>query len=179
MDANALFFLALLPGSPVEREVTAFKEVCAQLFQASHALKSPPHITLIPPFRWPSQQLPVLAGALQDFAARQKSFDITLRGFNCFEPGVIFVDVVENQQLKMLQSGLFHFLQQAFGLPDERGKRFHPHMTIAHRDLKPTVFPKAWEHFSNLDYQRTFSVDRLTLLEHAERMWQAREEFYF
>lgn len=116
---------------------------------------------------------------MDEFAQIQQPFELQLRGFNCFEPRVIFVDIVENQQLKTLQSGLFHHLEKTVGLQDERAKRFHPHITIAHRDLQRRQFPKAWEHFSKIGYERSFQVEGLVLLEHVGRKWVARESFAF
>lgn len=179
MTRGPLFFIGILPDEPIQKEVTAFKQDCARLFQASHALKSPPHLTLIPPFPWPLQQLKKLENALEEFAQQQRPFELQLHGFNCFQPRVIFVDIVENQQLNILQSKLFHYLEKTLDLNDERAQRFHPHMTIAHRDLQQVQFPKAWAHFSTMEYERSFQVDGLVLLEHVERKWVPREVFFF
>ena len=179
MFRDPLFFIALLPGEDIQREVTIFKQDCSRLFGASHALKTPPHLTLIPPFPWPRTRLTELGDALDDFAIGQHPFDIELKNFSSFPPRVIFVDVTENQQLKDLQLTLFHHLKKSVGLVDERGNRFHPHTTIAHRDLKPGVFLKAWSHFSKLEYRRTFQADRITLMEHVRGRWEVYEDYFF
>jgi 2'-5' RNA ligase len=179
MNRDPLFFIALLPPGDIQREVTDFKKVCARLFKASHALKTPPHLTLIPPFSWPRTRLGELGDALDDFALGQPSFEIELKNFSSFPPRVIFVDVVENQQLAVLQLALFHHLKKSVGLEGERGNRFHPHMTIAHRDLKKYLFPEAWVYFSEMEYERNFTVESLVLLEHLRGRWEVREEFYF
>ena len=176
---DPLFFIALLPTEDIQQEVTNFKLDCARRFNASHALKTPPHLTLIPPFPWPQARLGELGGALDDFANCQTTFEVKLQNFNYFQPRVIFVDVVENQQLEKLQLALFHHLKKSVGLEDERGNRFHPHMTIAHRDLKPGEFPKAWAHFSKIEYRRTFKAEKLTLLEHLNSRWEICEDFHF
>ena len=48
---TALYYIALLPPENIRQEVTALKEHAAEAFHSSKALNSPPHITLIPPFR--------------------------------------------------------------------------------------------------------------------------------
>ena len=48
----SLFFIAIMPNKELEEEVYAFKKYMASHFGAQHALKSPAHITLIPPFKW-------------------------------------------------------------------------------------------------------------------------------
>lgn len=176
---DPLFFIAVLPPDDIQREVTNFKKDCARLFKASHALKTPPHLTLIPPFPWHRTRLGEVGDALDDFALDQSPFDIELTNFNSFPPRVIFVDVFENQQLKDLQLALFHHLKKTVGLADERGNRFHPHMTIAHRDLKKSVFPEAWAYFSAREYERSFTAEKITLLEHLNGKWEVLEEFYF
>jgi 2'-5' RNA ligase len=179
LTSNPLFFIGILPDESIQKEITAFKQDCARLFGAGHALKSPPHITLIPPFPWPLQQLKKLEMALEEFAQQQAAFELQLSGFDCFQPRVVFVDIVENQQLKTLQASLFHFLEKRLQLTDERARRFHPHITIAHRDLRREQFPKAWAHFTKMEYERRFQVEGLVLLEHVERKWLAREPFPF
>lgn len=174
-----LFFIALLPPEDIQQEVTNFKRDCASRFKSGHALKTSPHLTLIPPFSWPLTRLGDLGDALQNFASVQTSFEVALKDFSSFPPRVIFVDVVENGQLKTLQSGLFQHLKETVGLEDERGRHFHPHMTIAHRDLKPTVFQDAWSYFSGLGYRRSFRAEDLTLLEHVNHRWQVYEDYPF
>jgi 2'-5' RNA ligase len=179
MTRDPLFFIAALPREDIQQEVTRFKQDCERLFHASHALKTPPHLTLIPPFTWPRTRLGELANALDDFALSQSELEIELRGFDCFKPKVIFIDVVVNQRLKDLQSSLFHHLEKSVRFVDERSNRFHPHVTIAHRDLNPAVFPPAWAYFSKIEYRRTFQLDRITLLEHVRGRWEMFEEYYF
>ena len=50
-DHFSRFFIAILPPETIQREITDFKEEIARDFKSSHALKSPPHITLLMPFR--------------------------------------------------------------------------------------------------------------------------------
>ncbi len=176
---DPLFFIAILPGEEIQKKVTGFKQECARRFKASHSLKSPPHLTLIPPFPWPQSKLGELGKALKDFTLDQTPFDIELKNFSSFPPRVIFVDVVENQSLKGLQYALFHHLKKSVGLEDERGSRFHPHMTIAHRDLKPHAFSEAWAYFSKMEYYQTFTAEKITLLEHLNGRWEIYEDYYF
>jgi len=58
-----LFFVALLPPEDLQREISAFKKHIANTWGACHALKSPPHITLQPPFDWPENELASLKNA--------------------------------------------------------------------------------------------------------------------
>jgi 2'-5' RNA ligase len=174
---DPLFFIALLPTEHIQQEVTSFKNICAERFKASHALTSPPHITLIPPFPWPATKLNKLGNTLDNFAAVQKSFEVQLKDFNCFKPRVLFVDVLPNPLLLNLQKALIEHLEESVGLKDERNNRFHAHMTIAHRDLRHWVFSEAWEYFSQQRYTRIFIAQQLSLMEHSRGHWQVYESY--
>ena len=175
--SNPLYFIALVPPPSIYEEVTAFKQYAAQHFDSGHALSSPPHITLIPPFRWPENQYTRLRTSLTNFRFRAPSFSIKLLHFSSFPPRVIFIDVAENTALISLQKQLAqHFVQQ-LDIQHKSPFGFHPHMTVAFRDLKKEVFPKAWAHFSEQTYQRVFSVDQLALLQHDGKKWQIQANF--
>ncbi|MFS8805191.1 2'-5' RNA ligase family protein [Synechococcus sp. R55.6] len=83
-------FLALLPPPALQEQVTAIKQQFAEQFASQAALRSPPHITLVPPFEWPSSDLPALTGSLEAFAKQQTPVAIQLSGFGAFAPRVIF-----------------------------------------------------------------------------------------
>ena len=176
---HPLYFIALLPDLEIQQEVTAFKQECAVQFNASHALKSPPHITLIPPFRWNPKEMEKLKLSLVDFAFDQLSFSIYLNGFASFPPRVLFVDVEQNETLVALQSDLLKHLQQQLHFKNKNAQRFHPHMTIAHRDLEEAVFPTAWAYFSKIKYERQCLAGDLVLLQHINRKWEILERFDF
>ena len=176
---NPLFFIALLPSREIQDETTAFKLECARLFGASHALNSPPHVTLQAPFRWPLEQLDELQSTLTEFANGQMSFAVALKDFSCFRPRVLFVGVEKGKSLLELQEKLANHLLRKLALKDKRSRRFHPHLTIAHRDLKEADFPAAWKHFSKKSYQRHFPAKGLYLLRHQGGKWEVIDEFKF
>ena len=176
---QALYFIAVLPDEKIAREVTAFKQYIASHFGASHALKSPPHITLLPPFKRAEAQEADLCDALEQFAEEQPSFTLRLKGFNCFAPRVLYVDVAPNPALRELQQQLEVHLSKALNLRSDRSHGFNPHMTIAHKDLVRARFPSAWAHFSALPYERDCNIEALTLVKHNGRVWEAYRDFEF
>jgi 2'-5' RNA ligase len=169
--AEALYFVALLPDQQIQQEVTAFKQVAAELFGSKHALKSPPHITLVPPFWLPTELLPQLQGTLADVADRLSPFPVQLRGFDHFGDRVIFIKVEPDRQLGKCQDLTAQQLQQQLGTsPDPR--HYHPHLTVAFKDLKRRYFTEAWEYFAKVPYVRTFTARHLTLLRHNGQLWE-------
>ena len=176
---SPLFFVALLPNEAIQKEVTQFKEYAAEHFRSSRALRSPPHITLALPFRWPESRVGALCDALELFATEEKSFRLGLNNFNCFAPRVIFVDVERKFELQELQSRLTAYLQARLGLENKTHRDFSPHVTVAFKDLHRRVFPEAWAYFSRLNYEREFLADALALLQHNGKRWEVLHRFAF
>ncbi len=176
-----LFFIALLPPKEIQSEITQIKQYFAQNYDSRHALKSPPHITLQPPFKWSASDLKSLEQCCQSFAAQQLPFSVMLSGFNAFPPRVIYVDVVKTVELIALQTHLVTHLDDYLELPsnNSRVRPFTPHMTVAFRDLTRKNFRVAWTEFQNQTIQFEFFARQLTLLVHTGKHWQIQQEFWF
>jgi len=174
-----LYFLALLPDPAIQQEVTAFKETARDRFGSGHALKSPPHITLVPPFRLEKtpESGEALEVALRD-AAPGPSFPVQLRDFDRFGQRVIFVHVQLSEALITSQRQAADAFYRHLGVKPET-RPFHPHLTVAFRDLDRKVFPEAWAYFSGISYQRTFTAERVTLLRHNGQRWEIAGDSYF
>ncbi|HEV7350363.1 2'-5' RNA ligase family protein [Telluribacter sp.] len=173
---QALFFVALLPDERIQQEVTEFKQIAAEQFSSRHALKSPPHITIIPPFKLSNEEATTLPETMSVAASRLAPFPVQLQGFDHFGRSaarnrVIFVDVVIDEALRRCQRVTAEvFYQQLNVQPDDRP--FHAHMTVAFKDLQRQVFRDAWAYFSQLPYEREFTVNALTLLKHNGQRWE-------
>lgn len=167
-----LYFVALLPDLAIQGEVTLFKQTAQDRFSSGHALKSPPHITLVPPFRSEGADF----SPLQAFAHQQSRFTVRLCNFDHFGNRVIFINVSPDPPLLACQTHVAAFCHERFGIePDQRP--FHPHMTIAFRDLQRAAFPDAWSYFSAQLYERTFTAEALTLLRHTGQNWVIEQTF--
>jgi 2'-5' RNA ligase len=116
---------------------------------------------------------------LQQFASHQKRGIIQLLNFNAFPPRVIYVDVVKNDWLENLQKELHRFCKRELNLFNANYKEhaFHPHLTLAFRDIKRQNFQKAWEEFSTKNYEATFSVNEIILLKHNGTFWNEHKKF--
>lgn len=178
---SQLYFIAVIPPEPVYSEVLEFKRSMAGKFNASHSLKTPPHITMYKPFKWEKGREEDLAISLEDFAGEQLSVEMEVNGFGCFAPGVIFVKPIINERLEQMFKDLIEFLKYELDIYDPKfaGRSFNPHMTIAHRDLDKRVFPEAWSDFKTKEYSRSFRFEKLTLLKHNGKSWDTNEDFRF
>lgn len=144
------------------------------------ALRSPAHITLVPPFWMDDALEPNLILDVKLFASAQSPFEITLQNFDAFKPRVIFLAVPENNSLNYLKTLLEEYLLSLHKYPVKKETRpFHPHMTIANRDLRKKDFGSAFEHFNNVSYEASFVVDSIELLMHNGTEWTTRHSWRF
>ena len=176
-----LYFIALLPPQEIQDFATGIKQYFADNYDSKHAFKSPPHITLQPPFEWDSSQIIELEDCLEKFVIGRSSIPIILDGYNAFAPRVIYIDVVQSADLMNLQFELMSNLETNLGIVDKVGKSrgFTPHMTVAFKDLKKSQFKAAWNEFENKELHFEFTASKLTLLNHENKKWNISKEFDF
>ncbi|PHM09570.1 2'-5' RNA ligase family protein [Nostoc sp. 'Peltigera malacea cyanobiont' DB3992] len=175
------FFIALLPPQDIQDYANEIKQYFADRYTSSGALKSPPHITLQPPFEWADDNLSLLEASLKEFASEQQQVAITLKGFNAFAPRVIYINVVRSQELLTLQAHLMAYTESNLRIVDKVSKTrpFAPHLTVAFRDLTKQNFKAAWPEFENRQLHFEFTADKLTLLLHDGKRWNIKREFAF
>lgn len=179
MPKQNLYFVALLPHLRLREEIKGLKAEIQAHFGARHALKSPAHVTLQIPFKRPPQAEPEIAAALKNFAARQKPFEVRLSGFGCFSPRVVFVKIQNPKPLIQLQASLMPALAQAGLSETERRSRFHPHITLATRDVTPEIFHQIWADFQHRSFNDSFRAQSIGLLKHNGKFWEIYQEFEF
>ncbi len=174
------YFIAIVLPEPLQQEVMAFKEYVKDNFNSKGALRSPAHITLHMPFEWKSEKEEFLIKTLSEFKFNEE-FKLELKNFSCFEPRVVYVDVVKNDTLNQLQKELVKHVKLNLGLMNEAEnmRGFHPHATIAFRDLNKAKFTGAWEHFKTQTYSANFSTKSFHLLKHSQGIWNIYKEFGF
>lgn len=173
------YFLALVPPSPLFEECIALKEYVHSQYKSKAALRSPPHITLHMPFLWKTQNEDSLLADLQRMSQTLDVVDIEMNGFGCFAPKVIYIQITPSQPLLDLQRKVRKFCREELNLlnADYKEKPFHPHMTIAFRDLKKKVFPEAWTEFQNKSFEGRFTASQLSLLKHDGKRWNIFRTF--
>lgn len=164
------YFIAIVPPEPVAGDIYKLKEYIRDRYNSKGSLNSPTHITLHMPFEWEKEEL--LVNTLKKFEF--KPFNIELKDFDCFEPRVIFVDVVKNTSLEEIQANLMSFCKRELNIfnAEYRARPFHAHVTIAFRDLRKPVFYEAWEEFKAKKYSAIFECHRLSLMKHDGRIWR-------
>nr|AEU11002.1 putative RNA ligase [Nostoc sp. 152] len=178
-SSQSRFFLALLPPQEIQEYANQIKQYFADNYASSGAQKSPPHITLQPPFEWADTNLSLLEATLKEFSTQQIPVPIVLSGFAAFAPRVIYIDVVRSPELLTLQADLMSSMEKNLGIVDSVSKTrsFTPHITVAFRDLTRKNFHAAWPEFEKRQLHFEFTADKLTLLIHDSRRWNIKSEF--
>ena len=179
-SAHLYFIAFVLPEEGYQR-VTAIKEYFRDEFSSKAALRSPPHITLHMPFRWPDKKLEKLHQFLSSFARKYDPFELRLQNFQAFAPKVIYIAVLPNPKLTQLQQQLRSEAMSELHLhnADYKARSFIPHVTVAFRDLKRASFHQAWKSFSEKEFHYQFEAQQIALLQHDGSRWQINSEFHF
>ena len=167
-----MYFIALVAPEEINQKVLKWKNFFKERYECSVALKSHAHITIIPPF-WMNEELENdLINSIHVFSITKTKFEITLQNFAAFQPKVIFVDVVKNKMLNDLYQSFADFIlsQNKFPIKKE-DLPFHPHVTLATRDLYKKAFKEAWEIFSKKKYEAVWIVSGISLLRYNKKNW--------
>lgn len=177
-DDHNQYFIALVPGNHLQKELMELKQWVFEETGSKGALRSPAHITLHMPFKWKHSKEDFLVSSLQKLAASNTSFTVSLINFNCFEPRVVYIDVEKSEELSNLRNEVMNLGRKALKLDlpkDLRG--FNPHITIAFRDLKKPQFYALWEQLKEKPFATTFKVSSIALLKHNGKRWEVLKEF--
>jgi 2'-5' RNA ligase len=167
----SLYLLAIVPPQEIDSKVSSWKEYMLNRYSCRVALKSPAHITLIPPFHLADEKVEALKDLLEAFAKKSVAFNLELKNFSAFPPRVIFVHVLPDERLEAMKKALEReLIIHGYAIKQEQ-RPFHPHVTIANRDLSRQDFPEAWQYFQNLQYEAGFKVEAITLLKHNGQTW--------
>lgn len=177
---NQLYFIALVPDGELREQVRFLKEEMKMNYGASHALKSPAHITMQMPFRRPEADEESIIQILELFCQEQVSFDIILNGFDCFAPRVIFIRIINHKPVISMHKKLNKVLESDLNFSSRvLTHQLHPHMTIATRDLSEAAFEQAWPQYESKEIRASFTVKSLFLLKHSGKHWDMYREFFF
>jgi 2'-5' RNA ligase len=168
------YLIAILPPEPIASDILTLKEYFRDKYNSKGSLNSPAHITMHMPFEWRADREGHLVDIFHEFTSTHVSFPIELSGFGSFPPRVIFINVVKNPSLNDNQEKLLRFCKTRLNLSNAlyRDQPFHPHMTLAFRDLKKDRFAEAWKEFESKRYAAVFEYRQLSLLKYEGKFWR-------
>lgn len=176
MSNRALYFVAIVLPEPLSSEVRKLQEYTANHFNSRHALKSPPHLTLVAPFAvYDAANTP--GAILAKACSLWKPLNVTLEGFGNFGRRVIFVRVLESPEMAAMARGLSEQLRAAGFDVRVETRPFHPHVTLAFRDLSPGMFQRAFDYFNALPFSAEFQARHIALLKHEQGRWHVTDTY--
>src|SRR3712207_6828565 len=133
--AMHMYFVAIVLPLELNEKVLKWKQFVKEKWGCSVGLKSPAHITLVPPFWLEPEKEQRL---LQDVVALSQCnpFTIRTKNFSAFRPRTIFIATEENEKLNALKKTIdgYFYNQNNYKVTIDT-RPFHPHITIATRDL--------------------------------------------
>lgn len=173
------YFLAIIPPEPLLSEISEIKQEFVEKYRSKAALRSPAHITLHMPFQWREAKEERIFKTLAKATERQP-FSITLNGFGSFYPKSIFIQPEAQPKLEQLHEEILNLTKRELYLFHAVHKNgFHPHMTVAFRDLRKPLFEEAWAEFKKRPFSAAFEVNSFWLLKHNGKVWHPYREFEF
>lgn len=172
MKSMEKYFLALIPEEEILKKANDIKEALREKFGVKYALKSPPHITLKMPFSYNEAKEDQLVQRIGGFLKEQLPISVNVTGVGTFGNRVVFLDIEKSLSLDELQRGLKAFCKTELHLTDELSDRnFHPHLTVAFKDLKPAHFPAILQEVRSRSFRGEFIASQLVLLKRLEGKW--------
>ena len=171
------YFLAIVIPPPLFEKIEAVKQHLFDEYELRGSLRSPAHITLHRPFEWTEKNEKRMIEKLNNFKF-EKNFKVEINNFSFFEPRVIYVDVVMNKMLSELYTGIKNFARTELKLLNEvnNPRGFHPHITVASRDLKQARFFELKPFFETKQLNGSFICNSFALLK-LEKKWEIAKEF--
>jgi 2'-5' RNA ligase len=167
-----MYFIALVLPSALNEKVLHWKNFMHQRYDCNVGLKSPAHITLIPPFWMEENREAELFHDVAQLAKNSLPFIVRTKNFSAFKPRTIFIDVEKNIVLNSLKENVDDFFKPNNYCKIKVDSRpFHPHITIATRDLFKKSFYEAWPVFEKEIFEEEWMVDGLSVLRHNKKNW--------
>ncbi len=165
----SLYFIAFEPPTELSDQIRLISKDFAQRFGAARAFNSFPHITLIPPFNFDEQNESQVVGRFMKMELTVNFFEVHLTRYNCFnrtKSPVIFLEPESSAELRKIYNEV-NLAMSVFNYAE----LFHPHVTVAFRDLTYEAFLEAWEEYCEKPLDLHFEVERISLYKHVQAKW--------
>lgn len=166
-----MYFIAIVLPAGANEKMLQLKHYMQEKYKCAVGLKSPAHITIVPPFWMREEREKDLFADVETISRQQELFCYNTNNFSAFKPRTIFVAIEENAELNALKIRVDEFLApKNYGLKKEE-RPFHPHVTIATRDLHKKAFAEAWQMFEDKKFEESYEASGLSVLKHNGKNW--------
>lgn len=169
---ESMYFIAVVLPPHLDEKILLYKRWMHEKYGCKVGLKSPAHITLVPPFWTDVEKEEALKKDVETIASSVSSFLVATKNFSAFGPRTLFVAVKEAEALSALKAAVDRFFSSTRYKTKAETRPFHPHITIATRDLHKAAFAEAWPQFQRKTFEEEFEAKALSLLKHNGRTWE-------
>lgn len=167
-------------GVLLPEDITLTLEDCRRYMNQAYGCKSghktPIHVTLVPPFALQEEfSTRDLVSAIEKYVLPQNlGFLAHIENFDAFGDRTIFANVISSEKwTKLRDETVKAILKTCPGCTKKDQRPFHPHGTIANRDIPLGVMKKALETMNELNLVEDFPVDNITIFERQGFCWEA------
>jgi 2'-5' RNA ligase len=168
-----MYFIAIVLPLNLDEKVLHWKKYMQEKYRCKVGLKSPAHITIVPPFWLEANMEEELLNDVDTLAKDINSFTVATNDFSAFKPRTIFVSVQKNAALEKLKRNAdSYFLEKEQYKIKIETRQFHPHITIATRDLIKKDFYECWPFFEAKEFKEEWEATGLSVLRHNKRNWE-------
>src|SRR5215216_1506168 len=106
-----MYFIALVLPPDLNEKVLHWKKLMQERYNCKVGLKSPAHITLVPPFWMEENKEANLLQGVNALAKNNFPFVIHTKNFSAFKPRTIFIDVLKNADLVKVKTNADEFFK--------------------------------------------------------------------
>jgi 2'-5' RNA ligase len=167
-----MYFIAIVLPAHLNEKVLKYKNMMLEKFNCKVGLKSPAHITLVPPFWMEEEKEESLISDLENLSSQIAPFLVTTNNFSAFKPRTIFIQPVLTEELNKAKQAVDVVFRNnpLYNIKIET-RPFHPHITIATRDLYKKSFHEIWPWFAEKEFKEEWMVEGFSILKHNKKNW--------
>ena len=167
-----MYFIAIVLPKDLDEKVLKYKNLMFEKYNCKVGLKSPAHITLVPPFWMNEEKQERLIADINSLSNQVKPFLISTNNFSAFKPKTIFISTAPNDQLSQVKMATDEcFKNNSFYNIKTETRPFHPHITIATRDLYKKSFQEIWPWFAEKKFEEQWTAEGISVLKHNKKNW--------
>jgi 2'-5' RNA ligase len=157
---------------PINEKVLKYKQMMLEKYNCKVGLKSPAHITLVPPFWMEAEKEQQLISDINSLNGSLPPFYLSTNNFSAFKPKTIFIALTPNEKLNEAKRTIdMLFKNNSFYNIKIDTKPFHPHITIATRDLFKKDFHEVWPWFAEKKFAEGWVAKGISILRHNKKNW--------
>jgi 2'-5' RNA ligase len=167
-----MYFIAIVLPQHLNEKVLKYKNLMLEKYNCKVGLKSPAHITLVPPFWLQEEKEKPLIDDIDILSKQPGPFSISTNHFSAFKPKTIFIAVAPNAKLNSVKMATDDFFtNNSFYSIRVDTRPFHPHITIATRDLYKKSFLEIWPWFAEKKFEEEWIAEGISVLRHNKKNW--------